>query len=154
MFAVMDGTVCGDGNGPRTMIPKIKNFLVAAEDQVAIDAVSAKMMGYDPMRIKFIKLAHDLGLGCGDVDQLDLIGEDISKVNFKFKTGKSPVIYWDQMLRKKIPIFEPLLFHTPLFKMCIFGSAFYHDQLWYNTVGKKRINKFMRTKWGKLFKKY
>lgn len=48
IFAVMDGTVCGDGAGPRTMTPKIKNFILASADCVAIDAVAAKMMGYNP----------------------------------------------------------------------------------------------------------
>ena len=155
IFSVMDGTVCGDGGGPRTMIPKVKNYLLSSSDQVAIDAVSAKMMGYDPLKIKFIKIAHDKGLGCGDVDQLEIIGQDISRVNFKFHTNKSPVIFWDQMFRKgPLSFVEPLLFHTGLFRACVFGSEFYHDKLWYNTVGRKRINSFNRTKWGKLFSKY
>ena len=155
IFAVMDGTVAGDGAGPRTMIPKIKNYILASGDQVAIDAISAKMMGYDPMKIKFLKKAHDLGLGCGDVSQIDIIGEDISKVNFHFKTNKSPVVFWDQMFRKgALSFVEPLLFHTGLFKSAVFGSAFYHDYLWYPTVGKSRVNKFMKTPWGELWKRY
>ena len=154
-FAVMDGTVCGDGAGPRTMSPKVKNYILASEDQVAIDAISAKMMGYDPMKIKFIKLAHDRGLGMGDVDQIDIVGEDISKVNFNFSTSKSPVIFWDQMFRKgALSFVEPLLFHTGLFKGPVFASAFYHDKIWYPTVGKSRIRKFMKTDWGQLWKKY
>ncbi|MBW3011545.1 DUF362 domain-containing protein [Candidatus Woesearchaeota archaeon] len=155
IFAVMDGTVCGDGKGPRTMIPKIKDYLLAGADQVAIDAISAKMMGYDPMKIKFIKLAHDRGLGCGDPDQIEILGEDISNVNFHFSTGKSPVIFWDQMFRKgALSFVEPMLFHTGLFKMCVFGSAFYHDYLWYPIVGKPIIRRFNKTKWGQLWKKY
>jgi len=155
IFAVMDGSVCGDGKGPRTMFPRNKNYLLASEDQVAIDAISAKMMGFDPMKIPYIKIAHDRGLGMGDPDQIDIAGENISKVNFNFSTSKSPVIFWDQMFRKgSLSFIEPLLFHTPLFKSCIFGSAFYHDVLWYNTVGRSRIRKFMKTDWGRLWKQY
>jgi len=154
IFAVMDGTVCGDGHGPRTMIPRIKDYILASNDQVAIDAISAKMMGFDPMRIKFIKIAHDKGLGCGDVKQIDIEGEDISRVNFKFKTGKSAVIFGDQLMRNNSKAIEKVLFHSPLFKMCIFGSETYHDKLWYPTVGKERVRKFMKTKWGKLWKQY
>lgn len=155
IFAVMDGTVAGDGAGPRTMIPKVKNYILASGDQVAIDAISAKMMGYDPMKIKFIKLAHDRGLGCGDVDQIEIVGEDISNVNFHFSTNKSPVIFWDQMLRKgPLSFVEPALFHTGLFKGAIFGSAFYHDYLWYNLIGRSRIRAFKKTPWGKLWKSY
>jgi len=152
MLNVMDGTVCGNGRGPRTMEIQDKGYVLASSDPVAIDAVSAKMMGFDPLKIKFIRMAHDLGLGCGDVSQLDIVGEDIRRVNFRFHTGKSPVIFWDQALRNsKI---EPLLFRTGLFKACVFGSAFYHDYLWYNLVGRRRIRRFMNTRWGKLFSQY
>jgi len=154
-FAVMDGTVCGNGSGPRTMIPEIKDYILASSDQVAIDAISAKMMGFDPMKIKFIKMAHDLGLGCGDPDQIDIVGDSISRVNFHFHTGKSPVIFWDQMFRKgALSFVEPMLFHTGLFKACVFGSGFYHDNIWYPTVGKHRIRKFKKTKWGRLLSTY
>ena len=155
IFAVMDGTVCGDGAGPRTMIPKINNYLLASNDQVAIDAISAKMMGYNPFDIPFLKIAHDKGLGNCDTGQIEIIGENISNVNFHFTTKKSAVISGDQLFRKGAFRFvEPLLFHTPLFALCVFGSEFYHDVLWYNTIGKSRIRNFMKTDWGKLFQKY
>jgi len=155
MFAVMDGTVAGDGAGPRTMEIKEKNYILASEDQVAIDAISAKMMGFDPMKIKFIKLAHDRGLGVGDPDQIEIIGDGISKVNFGFSTSKSPVIMGDQLLRKgALSFVEPMLFHTGLFKGAVFGSAFYHDYLWYNMIGRSRIRQFNKTPWGQLWKKY
>lgn len=154
-FAVMDGTVAGDGAGPRTMIPRINNHILASADQVAIDAISAKMMGYDPMKIRFIKLAHDRGLGVGDVRQIEVIGEDLSRINYHFQTNKSPVIFWDQMLRKgPLSFVEPLLFHTGAFKLAVFGSAFYHDYLWYNLIGRRRINQFKKTEWGKLWETY
>ena len=34
VFTVMDGTIAGDGAGPRTMIPRVKNLLLAASDSV------------------------------------------------------------------------------------------------------------------------
>jgi len=63
IFAVMDGTFAGDGPGPRCMVPHVKNVLLASADQVAIDAVAAKLMGFDPLKdCKYIRLAHDAGL--------------------------------------------------------------------------------------------
>lgn len=154
IFAAMDGTVCGNAAGPRTMVPVIKDYILAGEDQVAIDAISAKMMGFDPMKIPFIKIAHDKGLGCGDIDQIEIVGDDISNVNFNFSTGKSPVIFFDQLFRKRIKFIEPILFHTPLFNLCILASGIYHDNLWYPIVGSKRISEFMKTDWGSMFKSY
>jgi len=55
-FSVMDGTVCGDGAGPRTMIPKIKNIILASGDSLAIDAIAAKIMGFEPMDIPYIRI--------------------------------------------------------------------------------------------------
>ena len=52
LFAIMDGTTAGNGPGPRTMYPVVKNVMLASADQVAIDAVSAKMMGFDPMSLR------------------------------------------------------------------------------------------------------
>ena len=59
VFAVMDGTFAGDGPGPRCMVPHVKNVVLASADQVAIDAVAARMMGFDPLSIRFIESVGD-----------------------------------------------------------------------------------------------
>jgi len=155
IFSVMDATVCGDGAGPRTMLPKIKNFILASADSVAIDAIAAKMMGYNPMEIPYIRMCNEMGLGTGDPDNIEILGEDISDVNFGFTTKRSLVIWGDQMLRKGFLRFlEKPLLHSPLVVWAPFASNLYHDFLWYPTIGKKRIRRFMKTEWGKLFQKY
>src|SRR5438128_6127825 len=53
LFAVMDGTTAGNGPGPRTMFPEVKNVILGSGDQVAIDAVAAKMMRFDPLTIDY-----------------------------------------------------------------------------------------------------
>lgn len=58
LFELMDGTTAGNGPGPRTVYPEVKNAILASGDQVAIDAVAAKLMGHDPLRIPYIRLAH------------------------------------------------------------------------------------------------
>jgi uncharacterized protein (DUF362 family) len=160
IMAVMDGGVCGNGAGPRTMEPFVGNTILASSDQVAIDAVAAKIMGFDPLSIDYIKMAHDRGLGMGDVDQIEIVGmerSDLDKINFNFKATRSPVIRWDQRLRKKtmnIKWLHKLLFNSPLFKTFIFASESYHDHLWYPVIGKQKIKMFDETKWGELFRKY
>ncbi|MFX0080249.1 MAG: DUF362 domain-containing protein [Candidatus Hodarchaeota archaeon] len=155
ILSVVDGTVCGDGAGPRTMIPRIKNYLIAGYDQVAVDTVVARMLGFEPLKLPAIKMAHDEGLGCGDFDQIDIIGEDVSNINWNFKVKRSIVIWGDQMVRK-----GPLHFLYPLFRSELFflgptyASMIYHDMLWYPIVGKRRIKKFYQTEWGKIFNEY
>jgi uncharacterized protein (DUF362 family) len=155
IFAVMDGTVCGDGAGPRTMVPKEQNFILASADSVAVDAVAAKMMGYNPMEIPYIRMCDEMGLGTGNADNIEIIGENIDNVNFGFTTKKSFVIWGDQMLRKGFLRFlEKPLLHSPLVVWAPFASNLYHDLLWYPTIGRKRIRKFMKTDWGRLFRDY
>jgi hypothetical protein len=155
VFAVMDGTVAGDGAGPRTMHPSVRNVILAGADSVAIDSVAAKLMGFDPMEIPYLRMANEMGLGECNPKDIEIAGEDISDVNFHFCTKKSLVIWGDQMLRiGPLRFLEKLLLHTPLVVWAPFASNVYHDYMWYPTIGKKRINEFSQTAWGKLFEEY
>jgi len=157
IFTVMDGTLCGNGPGPRTMVPVEKDYMLASSDSVAIDAISAKIMGFDPMKdVKCIRLAHERGLGVGDPAHIDVIGEDISDVNFHFSVGDNMAsrvgdLMWFGPMRP----FQYLFFHTPLVYLFVFGSYFYHDKLWWPLKGKRLMKKVMEeSKWGRLFDSY
>ena len=156
IFAVMDGTFAGDGPGPRAMRWHIKDRILASNDQVAIDAVAAKMMGFDPMSIKFIRLAHERGLGCGDVSQINVVGEDISQVNWQFTGVENTfasrgqkLIYWGPLK----PL-EKLLLRSPIVGWAFLASNLYHNGYWLKTKGRRRIKAALETDWGKLFQSY
>jgi uncharacterized protein (DUF362 family) len=155
ILAVMDGTVCGDGAGPRTMTPHSKNFILASADSVAIDSTAARLMGFDPMSIPYIRMCHERGLGVGNPSEIEILGYDISRENFGFKTKRSFVIWGDQLLRKgSLRFLEKIALHSPLVAWAPLASNIYHDWLWYPTVGKGIIRKFSSTEWGQLFQKY
>ena len=155
VFAVMDGTVCGDGAGPRTMEPKVQNYILASGDSVAIDAVAAKMMGFEPMEIPYIRMASEMGLGCGDPAEVEVVGENVDEVNFGFRTKRSLVIRGDQMIRKGwLRPFEKLLLRSPLAFWAPLASNIYHDWYWYPLHGRRLISRFLQTEWGALWKDY
>jgi uncharacterized protein (DUF362 family) len=156
IFTVMDGTICGDGPGPRTMIPVEKDFILASPDSVAIDAVAAKMMGFDPMGLKYINLAHEAGLGKGVFDEIQVVGEDVSSENFHFKIGDNLASRFGNLLWfSPFKIFQKLFFRTPLIYIFVFGSYFYHDKIWWPLKGEKIQKEIGRkNKWGKLFESY
>ena len=155
IFSVMDGTVCGDGAGPRTMKPRIGNILLASGDSVAVDSIAARIMGFDPMSIPYIRMCHERGLGTGDPAEIQMIGDDIAEVDLHFRTRKSFVIWGDQMLRIGFLRFlENILLHSPLVVWAPFASNVYHDGMWYPTVGRRRIKAFEKTEWGKLWLEY
>lgn len=156
VFAVMDATFAGDGPGPRCMIPHAKGYILASSDQVALDAIAAKMMGFDPMGLKFIRLAHEAGLGCGEVKEIETVGEDVAEVNFGFNAEQDTfvsrgqkLIYWG--LLKPV---EAFLLRTPLVLLSYLASIAYHDWYWYPFIGKKRVKEMMGTEWGRLWESY
>jgi hypothetical protein len=155
IFAVMDGTVCGDGAGPRTMVPVVGNLLLASADSVAIDAIAARIMGFDPLEIPYLRLCHDRGLGVADPRRIELVGDDVAGLNLGFQTRRSLVIWGDQMLRRgPLRFLERVALHSPLVAWAPFASNLYHDWLWYPTIGRARIRGFRRTPWGELFERY
>ena len=84
IFAVMDGTTAGNGPGPRTLIPVQTDCLLAGADQVAIDAAAARIMGFQPMDIDYIRIADEQGLGNGDPRNIELVGDDLSGLDLHF----------------------------------------------------------------------
>lgn len=47
-------------------------LIIAGDDPVAVDAVAASIVGYDPKTIEHIRLAADRGTGCADLDKIAL----------------------------------------------------------------------------------
>ncbi len=157
VFAVMDGTFAGDGPGPRCMIPYAKDIILASADQVAIDAVAARLMGMDPMNIKYIRMAHDRGLGCGDPAEIEIVGDPEAANEqwgfvgpFKkmtFAARMQHLIYWG-------PLKKPLEWSLKTFlaPWAYIASVLYHDTFWYPFVAKKQMAEVLESPWGRLFR--
>lgn len=156
LFALMDGTTAGNGPGPRTMIPVVKGYMLASADQVAIDAVAAKMMGFDPLSIEYLRVAHDDGLGVADPVDIEMVGDDVSRENWGFSVGDNAVsrvgdVVWFGPLK---PL-QKLLFHTPLVKLFAAGSEAYHDYYRWPRIDRQVFETWQRsTGWGELFQSY
>jgi uncharacterized protein (DUF362 family) len=155
IFAVMDGTFAGDGPGPRAMRWHEKDILLASSDQVAIDAVSAKIQGFEPMSLKFIRLAHELGLGVGDPREIEVVGYDVSAEDWHFVqedtlASKGQKVIYHGALKP----FENVLLRSPVVPWSFFASNFYHNVYWYPFVGRPRVKSALETKWGRLFTSY
>ena len=159
LFAIMDGTTAGNGPGPRTMIPVVKDYMLASADQVAIDAVAAKMMGFDPMSLEYIKVAHDDGLGVGDPRDIEIVGDDADQVRHEswgFHVGDNGAsVVGDLMWFGPMKRFQKLFFHTPLVNAFIFGSEAYHDYYRWPLKDRRTFETWKaETAWGRLFGAY
>lgn len=156
VFAVMDGTFAGDGPGPRCMLPHVKNVLLASSDQVAIDAVAARLMGFDPMKdLKYVRLAHEHGLGCGDPRDIEIVGDvDAAKENWHFVGPFKKMTFASRMQHKIYwgPLKKPVEWSLKTFlaPWAYIASVLYHDSFWYPTH-QDIVHKILGSEWGRLF---
>jgi uncharacterized protein (DUF362 family) len=156
IFAVMDGTFSGDGPGPRAMRWHETDVLLASADQVAIDAVSAKLQGFDPLSLPFIRIAHEKGMGIGDPRQIEILGEpEIATESWGFVREDTFASRGQKMIYHGwLHTFEKPLLRSPLVLWAYFASNFYHNVYWYPFIGRKRVEAALQTKWGRLFRAY
>jgi hypothetical protein len=156
IFAFMDGTTAGNGAGPRMMQPVVKNVVLASADQVAIDAVAASLMGFDPLSIRYIRLAHDAGLGVGDLREIELVGDDVMGENWGFHVGRSThsFLAWLSWYGPTRAL-QKLLFRTPLVAVPTLIGEIEQDYLFwplkYRTIARQWRES---TEWGRLFEQY
>lgn len=82
-FAIVDGIVAMEGNGPIQGSPVQAGVVVMGKDVAAVDATCARLMKLDPMKIKYLKDTSALripGLGAIDEVNIEQRGETISSL--------------------------------------------------------------------------
>lgn len=86
-FNVVDGIVALEGDGPNLPPGKAKRLglIVAGKDGLAVDAVCARIMGIEPLKVKHLRLASERGLGVSDLERIEVKGESIDDVATRFE---------------------------------------------------------------------
>lgn len=82
-FIVVDH-ICGDPDFEEGGNPLVRNCIMAAKDPVLVDSYTAKILGYKPYDIEYIKMAEKLGIGSSDLDKLQTIlveGKEFEEIN-------------------------------------------------------------------------
>jgi len=100
--------------------------------------------------------ALDRGLGVGDPKDIEVVGIDISGINFGFTKDEDTFASWGQ---KKIywgPLhfLEKPLLRSPIVPWSYFASNVYYNLFWYPLIGRGRVKAARQTEWGKLFDTY
>ena len=138
------------------MIPHVKNVILASSDQVAVDAVAARLMGFDPLSIKFIRLAHDAGLGCGDPRDIEIVGDAAAATESWHFDGPFKKMTFAAKMQHKIywgPLRKPIEWSlkTVLAPWAYLASVLYHDSFWYPLKGRPVMRAVLESDWGRLF---
>jgi uncharacterized protein (DUF362 family) len=156
IFATMDGTTAGNGPGPRLMQPVVKNIILASADQVAIDAVAASLMGFEPLTIDYIRLAHERGLGVGDMGEIELVGDDVSGENWGFEVGYSTHTFLAWLAwYGPTKALQKLVLRTPLVVVPTLIGEIEQDYLYWPLKFRHVAARWRAdTSWGQLFERY
>lgn len=87
-FAVMDGVIGMEGNGPSHGKPINSGMILASQDCVSLDIVAAEMIGFDPLKIPTTAGVMKKGFGnqCPVV-----VGTPLKDVKMKFKPSNGGV---------------------------------------------------------------
>jgi hypothetical protein len=114
------------------------------------------MMGFDPLSLAYIRLAHEAGLGVGDPREIEIVGDDVSGESWGFRVGDNGAsLVGDLLWFSPLKRFQKLFFRTPLVNLFIFGSEAYHDYYRWPLKDQRVFEKWRReTPWGHLFDRY
>jgi len=94
-FAIMDGLVGMEGNGPTNGTPVTMNLILAGKDLVALDAVECSVMDVPPYEISSLVLASNANLGVLDLDKISVVGESVANVRRSFVRAQSELGYYN-----------------------------------------------------------
>jgi uncharacterized protein (DUF362 family) len=83
-FAIVDGIVGMEGNGPIQGSPKQVGVLVMGSDLPAVDATCCRIMGIDPERVEYLEMASDR-LGVTEQSRIQQRGEPLGAVRTNFE---------------------------------------------------------------------
>jgi uncharacterized protein (DUF362 family) len=86
-FAIVDGIVGMEGNGPIQGTPKQVGVLVMGSDLPAVDATCCRIMGIDPDKVEYLQMASDR-LGITEEARIEQRGEPIKDVRTNFQLVK------------------------------------------------------------------
>jgi uncharacterized protein (DUF362 family) len=98
-ISIIDGLISMEGNGPTNGIPRRTKLILVSNDPLAIDHLSAKIMGFRPLSVPHLKLAYNNSLG--RTDYL-VCGNPPSPLNLKFKFLPK----WKELIKKGIGLMQ------------------------------------------------
>lgn len=88
---IQDAVLAMEANGPSSGVPKHVGLILASEDGVALDAVAAEIMGFNQDEILTTQIASKRGLGCSDLNNIDIKGiskNKLEKIDFLLPSNR------------------------------------------------------------------
>lgn len=67
-------------------------IIISGTDTVAVDAVAESAIGFDNLQIDTTRLAHEQGLGIGDINQIEVVGAPVADVRRVFASPDTEIV--------------------------------------------------------------
>ena len=83
-FAILDGIIAMEGNGPKSGEPYKMNTLIMGQCLTAVDSTAVRLIGYDnPLDTPVLKEAYDSKWGAVLPKDINILGEDLESMKAK-----------------------------------------------------------------------
>lgn len=127
-FAVMDGTIGLEGNGPKSGRPRVADRVLCSGDLVALDTVQALSMGLEPASVRHLATCAARGLGVNDPALIEVRGLDPVTDRVPFRPARHNAVSIVETLLRRSAL-KRLFFDTPIFGVCLWGAKRYY-RIW------------------------
>lgn len=97
-LTVLDGIYSQEGVGPVFGDPVEMDLIAASTDPVALDTIGGLIMGYQPEEVAITTLAAELGLGAGQLSEIEVVGAPLESVRRRFRRCSE-----SEILGQKLP---------------------------------------------------
>lgn len=102
-LVITDGIISTQGNFPGQAEPLPLNLVIAGDNSVAVDAVAAHIVGYQPSQIAHLVDANKRGLGPLDLKEIELKGCDIEPLRNSFRKAQTSIAEYTDKIRIAAP---------------------------------------------------
>ena len=119
-LVIMDAILAMEGFGPASSETRWVNKVLVSDDGLALDIVQAQIIGLNPEDILHLRLAREMGLGKGDPEKTEVIGDAATipeyhrptapEASYSYKagvgSGKTSIEYYRQRVAYR-PVISP-----------------------------------------------
>ena len=131
---IVDGTICMEGSGPKTGIPKICSVIFAGIDRVAVDSAVSAFMGFSPDLAPHISLSEKKAIG---PSKYEIVGDKFEQNSFQPPNLEKDIVSYIEKYLKRIPVVGELLYSRNIARMLGLIGTKFNELVWFNIYGKK-----------------
>jgi uncharacterized protein (DUF362 family) len=138
---IADGTICIEGSGPKTGLPRVCNVLFAGRDRVAVDAAVLDFIGMDRALAPHVTKAEEYGIGR---TVFEIVGDELVRMQFKLPKKSSDVVSQIESTLRKVPGLGPLLYRPRIARVLGYIGTEYNRRVWMTLFGKRHLARLER----------